>query len=238
MNIKLLFSLALALIVVSFPLWAHGQSLGSKSGNLGQKVGQSKLSANKQAGPNNTAGMSVNPNSGRNNGPGNNFNKTHNNRRDSGGNKDNWHGGKDKWHGKHDDHKWRHKFNPLYAPYYYLGYYGYPPYTGYYAYIDPDYPFGYGTTLGTTLERPSNLEVNQFLEGAPAPQDYRQDDSGAGDAYTEPPQDAVVEYYNPSPSGEQTIYVWVDEGGVRNYANDIDLVPERYRDIVTIVGAE
>jgi hypothetical protein len=238
MNIKLLSSLTLALIMVSFPVWAHGQGLGSKSGNLGQKTGQSKLAARKQAGPNNTPGINVNQNSGRNSGPGNDFNKSHNDRHDSGDNKNNWHGGKDKWHGKNHHPKRPHKFNPLYAPFYYSGYYGYAPYAGYYAYVDPDYPLGYGTTLGTTLERPSNLEINQFLEDAPAPREYQQDNTAAGDAYTEPPQDTVVEYYNTPPSGEQTIYVWVDEGGVRNYANDFDLIPERYRDIVTIMGAE
>jgi hypothetical protein len=234
MNIKLLSFLVLALIVVSFPAWSKGQSLGAKSGNLGQKAGQSKLSAGKEDRPNNMPGTNVNSNRGRYNGPVNNFNKNHNNRRDSG---DKWHDGKDKWHGKHDDHKRRHKFNPLFAPFYYFGY-GYAPYPGYYAYVDPDYPFGYGTTLGTTLERQNNLEVNQFLEGAPAPQDHRQNDSGAGDTYTESAQDAVVEYYHPPLAEEQTIYVWVDDGGVRNYVNDFDLVPERYRDIVTVVGAE
>jgi len=238
MNIKLLSSLVLALIVISFPVWAQGQSLGFKSGNLGQQTGQSKLGASKQTRPNNTPGMKVNSNPGRDQGFGNG-NKPNNNRHDSvDNNKGNWHGGNDKWDGKHH-HDWKHhKFNPLYAPYYYLGYYGYPPYNGYYAYVDPDYPLGYGTTLGTTLERPSNLEINQFNQNAPAPQEYRQDNSGPGNIYTEPQEDTVVEYYNPPPSEEQTIYVWVDEGGVRNYVNDIDLVPMRYRDVVTIMGAE
>lgn len=240
MNIKLLSSMVLVMIVISFPVWAQGQSMGSKSGNISsQQTGQSKLSANKQTRPNNTPGMNVNSNPGRNQGFGNGNNPNKNNRHDSGdNNKGDWHSGNDKWDGKHH-HDWKHhKFNPLYAPYYYFGYYGYPPYNGYYAYVDPDYPLGYGTTLGTTLERPSNLEINQFNESAPAPQEYRQDNPGAGNIYTEPQEDTVVEYYNPPPSEEQTIYVWVDEGGVRNYVNDIDLVPMRYRDIVTIMGAE
>lgn len=151
---------------------------------------------------------------------------------------DNRHNGNDTQHGKRHHGKGHHKFNPLYAPFYYSGYYGYLPYTGYYAYVDPDYPFGYGTTMGTTLERPSNLEVNRFNDEAPAPVDYRRDNSGAGYTYTEPPEDIVVEYPGPPPSEEQTIYVWVDESGVPNYVNDIDLIPQSYRDIATVLGAE
>jgi hypothetical protein len=237
-NIKLLSSLALALMVVSFPVWSYGQSLGSKSGNLGQKVGQSKHAASTENRPDNMPGTNVNSNFGQARKFNNNFNKSHNIRHDSGDKKDRWHGGNDKRHGKHHHHKGHHKFNPLYAPYYYSGYYGYAPYTNYYAYADPDYPFGYGTTLGTSLERPSNLEVNQFGQDSPAPADYRRDNSGAGYTYTEPPEDPVIEYYNPPPAEEQTIYVWVDESGVRNYTNDLDLVPLGYRDIVTTVGAE
>ena len=48
----------------------------------------------------------------------------------------------------------------------------------------------------------------------------------------------VADYYNPPPAEEQTIYVWVDESGVRNYVNDLDFVPMRYRDAVTTLGAE
>jgi len=238
MNIKLLSSLVLALIVISFPVWALGQSLGSKSGNPGQNVAQSKLGAGKQIRPNNTPGKNVGSDPGRDQGFGGNFNNSHNNRHDSGDVKDNRHSSNDNRHGNYHHDKGHHKFNPLYAPYYYFGYYGYAPYTGYYAYVDPDYPLGYGTTMVTSLERPSNLEINRFNEDAPVPQDYRQDNSGAGYTYTEPPEDTIVEYYNPPPSEEQTIYVWIDEGGVRNYVNDIDLVPQKYRDIATILGAE
>lgn len=238
MNIKLLFSLVLALMVVSFPVWAHGQSLGSKSGNLGQKVGQSKQAASKEPRPDNMPGTNVNRNFGQARPFNNNFNKTHNVRHDSGDKKHRWHGGDDKRHGKRHHHKGHHKFNPLYAPYYYSGYYGYAPYTNYYAYVDPDYPFGYGTTLGTTLERPSNLEVNQLGQDSPAPAEYQQGNSDAGYVNTDSPEKGVADYYNPPPAEEQTIYVWVDESGVRNYANDLDLVPLGYRDIVTTLGAE
>jgi hypothetical protein len=92
--------------------------------------------------------------------------------------------------------------------------------------------------MGTPLESPSNLEVNQFGQDSPSPADYRQDNSDAGHTYTEPAEDSVIEYSTPPPSEEQTIYVWVDESGVRNYVNDLDFVPLRYRDIVTTLGAE
>lgn len=238
MNIKLLSSLVLVLMVVSFPVWAHGQNLGTKSGNLGQKSGQSKRVTNNNTRPDNIAGKNVGRSPGRNQGFNRNFNNNHNNGHGFSDNKDNPHDGHDKWHGHNQRHKRPHKFNPLYAPYYYFGYYGYAPYTNYYAYVDPDYPLGYGTTLGTSLERPSNLEVNQFGQDSPAPADYRRDNSGAGDAYTEPPEVPVIEYYNPPPAREQTIYVWVDESGVRNYVNDLDFVPAKYRDVVTTLGAE
>jgi hypothetical protein len=238
MNINLISSIVLALTVISFPFWAEGQNLGAKSGNLSQKVGQSKLAAGKEARPNNTPGINVNPNSGRSNGPGNNFKKSHDNRRDSDDNKNNSHDGHDKWHGHNQHHKRPHKFNPLYAPYYYFGYNGYAPYTNYYAYADPDYPLGYGTTLGTTLERPSNLEVNQFGQDSPAPAEYQQDNPDAGYVNTDSPEQDAADYYNPPPAEEQTIYVWVDESGVRNYVNDIDFVPTKYRDVVTTLGAE
>lgn len=238
MKIKLLSSIVLAFIVISFPLWAGGQNLGSKSGNLGQKVGQSKQVTNNKTQPNNIAGKNVGRNSAREQGFNNNFNKNHNNGRDFSGNKDNSHDGHDKWHGHNQHHKRPHKFNPLYAPYYYFGYNGYAPYTNYYAYADPDYPLGYGTTLGTTLERPSNLEVNQFGQDSPGPAEYQQDNPDAGYVNTDSPEKDVTDYYNPPPAEEQTFYVWVDESGVRNYANDLDLVPLGYRDIVTTLGAE
>ncbi|HVY54277.1 MAG TPA: hypothetical protein VHC46_00820 [Thermodesulfobacteriota bacterium] len=152
--------------------------------------------------------------------------------------KDNRSAGNKNWHGKDHHGKGHDKFNPLYAPYYYFGYYGYAPYTGNYAYVDPDYPLGYGTTMGTSLERPSNIEINRYLEEAPAQPYYNQENPGAGYTYTGPAEETVVEYNNPPPSEEQTIYVWVDESGVSNYVNDIDLVPPRYRDVVTIMGAE
>lgn len=238
MGIKLLSSIVLALTVISFPLWADGQNLGSKSGNLGQKVGHSKRVTNNKTQPNKIAGKNVDSNTGQARKFDNNFNKGRNVRHDSGDKKDRWHGGKDKRHGKHHHRKGHHKFNPLFAPYYYFGYYGYAPYANYYVYADSDYPFGYGTTLGTTLERPSNLEVNQFGQDSPVPAEYQRDNSDAGYVNTDSPEKDVADYYNPPPAEEQTIYVWVDESGVRNYANDLDLVPLGYRDIVTTFGAE
>lgn len=238
MKIKLLSSIVLALIVISFPLWAGGQNLGSKSGNLGQKAGQSKQVTNNKTQPNNIAGKNVDRNSGQGQGFNNNFNKNHNNRHDFSDNKDHSHDGHDKWHRDNRHHKRPHKFNPLYAPYYNSGYYGYAPYMNYYAYAYPDYPLGYGTTLGTALERPSNLEVNQFGQDSPAPAEYQRDNSDAGYVNTDSPEQDVTDYYNPPPAEEQTIYVWVDESGVRNYVNDLDFVPMRYRDAVTTLGAE
>ena len=180
-----------------------------------------------------------NRNSGQDRGFNNNFNNNRNNRHDFCDNNGNSHGGHGNWHGHNHHHDGPHKFNPLYAPYYYFGYYGgYALYTDYYANADPDYPLGYGTTMGTTLERPSNLEVNQFGQDSPSPADYRQDNSDAGHTYTEPAGDSVIEYSSPPPSEEQTIYVWVDESGVRNYVNDLDFVPLRYRDIVRTLDAE
>ena len=235
---KILSPLVLAFILSSFPAWVDAQSLGAGSGKSVQSVGKSKLGARKQTRPNNMPGKNVNSNPGRDQVLGYNFSKSRNDRRDHGDVKDNWQIGNDNRHGNYHHDKGNHKFNPLYAPFYYFGYYGYAPYNGYYAYADPDYPLGYGTTMGTSLERPSNLEINRFNENPPVPEDYRQDNSGAGNTYIGPAEDAVVEFYYPPPSEEQTIYVWVDESGVPNYVNDIDLVPLRYRDIATILGAE
>lgn len=232
MNIRHLTSLVLVFFLISVPAFAAGQSLVSNSGANGNNPGRSKLSASKQIRPMNVPAANSNSNTDR--GFGNNNDTRH----ESGNPKNNWHGGNNHWHDKDHHDKGHHNFNPLYAPYYYFGYYGYAPYNGYYAYVDPEYPLGYGTTMGTSLERPSNIEINRYNEGAPAPPQYREDDSDTDYPYSEPTEDTVVENYNPPPSREQTIYVWVDESGVQNYANDIDLVPLRYRDIVTIMGAE
>ena len=233
-NIRQLSSLILVILLILSPVFAVGQTLGSKSAVNGDNTGQSKLSASKQIRPKKVPAKSSN--SGRDRGYANNL--SNNARHDSGNFNDNKQSGNNDRHGQNHHGKWHDKINPIYAPYFYLGYYGYAPYNGYYSYIDPDYPLGYGTTMGTTLARPSNIEINQYLEQAPAPQYNGQGDSGAVYTYTEPAEDAVVEYNNPSPSEEQTIYVWVDESGVKNYANDIDFVPLRFRDIATVMGAE
>ena len=234
MKIGLTRSVVIISVLIIFPLSTY-----SAEPKLGQKTGQSKQVTSNQTRPNNMPGKNgQNRSSGQDQGFNNNFNKNHNNRHDFCDNNDRSHGGHDNWHGHNHHHMGSHKFNPLYAPYYYIGYYGYAPYTNYYAYEDPDYPLGYGTTLGTTLERQSNLEVNRFGEDSAAPADYRQDNSDAGYVDTDSPEGYVADNYNPPPSEGQTIYVWVDESGVRNYVNDLDFVPLRYRDIVTTLDAE
>ena len=119
--------------------------------------------------------------------------------------------------------------NPLYPVYGYYGYY----YPNDYSYSDSEHPLGYGTTLGTTLSRESNIEVNQGL-AKPG-----QSNSTRNYEDVEVYYDYAPGAYNPAgqPSGNGTIYVWTDENGVDNYVNDIELVPASRREGVrTIPG--
>lgn len=191
--------------------------------NLGQKAGQSGQI---------TRGRAQFDNSGKN------INTNFGQIRDFNYNPDNSPTSRNLFRNSNNHHMCKHKFNPLYAPLYYLGYYGYAPYTNYSTYRDPDYPLGYGTTMGTTLERPSNIEVNQFFRDSPSRGYYPKEYSGAVYAYTDVLPGYAPDNYSPSPAVEQTIYVWVDDSGVKNYANGLDLVPLRYRDIVTTLNME
>jgi hypothetical protein len=133
--------------------------------------------------------------------------------------------------GRHGHHKKSPYFpNPLFPVYGYYGYY----YPNDYSYSDSEHPLGYGTTLGTTLSRESNIEVNQGL-AKPGP-------SNNARAYedVEVYSDYAPGAYNPSgqPAGNGTIYVWTDENGVDNYVNDIDLVPTAKRESVRIISGD
>ncbi len=136
------------------------------------------------------------------------------------------HGGR-----RHGHHKKFPYFpNPLFPVYGYYGYY----YPNDYSYSDSEHPLGYGTTLGTTLSRESNIEVNQGLA--------KPGQSNSTQTY----EDVEVYYdyapgaYNPDgqPSGNGTIYVWTDDNGVDNYVNDIELVPTSKRESVRIIPGD
>ena len=120
--------------------------------------------------------------------------------------------------------------NPIYPVYGYYGYY----YPNDYSYSDSEHPLGYGTTLGTTLSRESNIEVNQGLA--------KPGQSNNTQTY----EDVEVYYdyapgaYNPAgqPLGNGTIYVWTDDNGVDNYVNDIEHVPASKRESVRIISGD
>ena len=231
---KRLTHLSLILFVlIIFPLAAY-----PAEPNLGQNAGQSRLVTNDRTRSNNNSGKKVNSGLGQNRTLNNKPNNNSTGRNNFCNNNDHSHGRNGHNDVNNNHHQGPHKFNPLYAPFYYFGYYGYAPYTANYAYQDPEYPLGYGTTMGTTLERPSNLEVNQFGQNSPAEGYYPPEDSGAGDTYTDAPQGHVQDNYNSPPAVEQTISIWIDESGVKNYANELNLVPLKYRDVVTTLSAE
>ena len=118
--------------------------------------------------------------------------------------------------------------NPLYPAYGYYGYY----YPNDYSYSDSEHPLGYGTTLGTTLSRESNIEVNQGLAKPGQSNDARNYED------VEVYYDYAPGAYNPAgqPSGNGTIYVWTDDNGVDNYVNDIELVPASRRESVRTIS--
>ena len=144
--------------------------------------------------------------------------------------------GRNKGGGKHGSGRGGHhkKYpyfpNPLYPVYGYYGYY----YPNDYSYSDSEHPLGYGTTLGTTLSRESNIEVNQGLakpgqsdnvrtyEDVEVYTDYSPGSYGAYDPYGKPAE-------------SRTIYIWTDENGVDNYVNDLGLVPPAQRENVRII---
>ncbi|HML95255.1 MAG TPA: hypothetical protein PKC29_07475 [Thermodesulfobacteriota bacterium] len=133
--------------------------------------------------------------------------------------------------GRHGRHKKSPYFpNPLFPVYGYYGYY----YPNDYSYSDPEHPLGYGTTLGTTLSRESNIEVNRGL-AKPGPSNNVQTYEDV-EVYS----DYAPGAYNPAgqPSGSGTIYVWTDEDGVDNYVNDIELVPAARRESVRIISGD
>ncbi|MCC6712719.1 MAG: hypothetical protein IT344_05085 [Candidatus Dadabacteria bacterium] len=131
-------------------------------------------------------------------------------------------------HGRRE--KSPHFPNPLFPVYGYYGYY----YPNDYSYSDPEHPLGYGTTLGTTLSRESNIEVNRGLAKPVLPDSTRSYED------VEVYSDHAPGAYNPTgrPSGGGTIYVWTDENGVDNYVNDMDLVPTARRENVRIIPGD
>lgn len=136
---------------------------------------------------------------------------------------------------KHGDrHKHRHKPpffpNPLFPVYGYYGYY----YPNDYSYSDPEHPFGYGTTLGTTLSRESNIDANRDLAKPGQPDNARTYEEV--EVYTDYSPGSYGAY-NPygKPAESRTIYIWTDESGVDNYVNDPGLVPPAQRENVRII---
>ncbi len=237
-NNNLLSSFIVVILILSFPVWLQGQGLSQKSGNPGQKTGQQKQSKNIQSHTHNPSAKSG-QNSDRFNkrqSVGNNSYENH-----SGSLNKNYDGKYSyKKHNKRRDYKHRgryKKYYPYYFPYYY-SYSGYSYYPDYYMYDDPDYPYGYGTTLGSTLERPSNLEVNRYGDQTEERGYDGQGDTAGDVPYARDVYGTYTEYYGPPPSEEQTIYIWVDENGIENYVNDLDLVPLEYRNDVRILGGE
>ena len=121
-------------------------------------------------------------------------------------------------HGKHRE------FYNNYEPYYYgpvIYYNDFEPY-GYY---------GYDTTLGTYPRRPSNVEVNRYLDEYYGGEDYQEQEPYLTDPYYED----EGEYVYDSDDGQREIYVFVDEYGVEHYVNDMDTVPEEYIEEVRTV---
>lgn len=211
MNVKLIFTSVVMLFILCS--WAESQEQGQRTGRLGQAAGQSKQhNAYK---PSNKTNSSHKGNRLNNTDGHKSFHKKHHN----------------KYTGKNygKGHYYKHGKHYNKYSYYYPNYYGYYPYQDSYVYYDPLYPYGYGTTLGTVLERPSNLEVNQYINSRDR-KSYKQ--------YHQYGDEPLPGYYSDSPSQEQVIYIWTDEDGVENYVNDLDLVPPEYRDEVRIIGRD
>lgn len=120
-------------------------------------------------------------------------------------------------HGKH------RKFYNKYDPYYYGP-------VIYYDDLQPYGYYGYDTTLGTYPRRPSNVEVNRYLDEYYGGEQYEQQDS-----YVTEPFFEEGEYVYESGDGPQNIYIFADEYGVEHYVNDIYMVPEEYLEEVRTV---
>lgn len=135
-------------------------------------------------------------------------------------------------HGDRRGHRHKPPFfpNPFFPVYGYYGYY----YPNDYSYSDPEHPLGYGTTLGTTLSRESNIDANRDLAKPGRPDNVRTYEDV--EVYTDYPPGAYGAY---GPSGQaaesRTIYIWTDENGVDNYVNDPGLVPAAERENVRII---
>lgn len=141
-----------------------------------------------------------------------------------------------KKHGKKygDRHKHRHNPpffpNPLSPVYGYYGYY----YPNDYSYSDPEHPLGYGTTLGTTLSRESNIDANRDLAKPGQPNNVRTYEDV--EVYTDYSAGSYEAYGSSGrPAESRTIYIWTDENGVDNYVNDPGLVPLAQRENVRII---
>lgn len=220
-------------VVFSFPVWLHGRDLSQKSGDLGQKSGQPNKGAT-----HNSPTISQSTGSFKAVGSADkhkSFHDKHHKNHPSSQSPDYNARYPYKKHDKSRDRRhsgyYKHHY-PYYFPPYYVSY-GYSYYPDYYLYEDAVSPYGYGTTLGTSLERPSNLEVNRF------------EDKGGERVYveqagTEPYAEGVygiyAESYVPPPREGEAIYIWVDKNGVENYVNDLDLVPLQYMDSIRIFG--
>ncbi len=139
-----------------------------------------------------------------------------------------------KKHGDRRGHRHKPPFfpNPFFPVYGYYGYY----YPNDYSFSDPEHPLGYGTTLGTTLSRESNIDANRDFAKPGQPDNVRTyEDVEVYTDYSPGAYGAYDAYGQPAES--RTIYIWTDENGVDNYVNDIDLVPSAQRENVrTIFG--
>jgi hypothetical protein len=94
---------------------------------------------------------------------------------------------------------------------------------------DVDYRDSVGT-LGTTIKRPSNLEVNRPKQDVP-----EEDEAGPN---SQTPEDSFLEadVVNQSPSlksrKHKNIYRWTDEEGVLHVTNAIGSVPAKHQEQV------
>lgn len=93
-----------------------------------------------------------------------------------------------------------------------------------------------GTTLGSTSERKSNLEVNATEK----PEDERQDGAESPeDEDIEPDSTTAPDYgdettgasedYSPTPASDTPIYKWVDDKGTIHITNNLGDVPLEYQ---------
>lgn len=224
-GVKNLLSVLAVLFVLSLPGGSQSAEPSSNKARLGMRSTANEQPVNKSR--DNAVSRDRGSKNNLNGNARDRDNKFSGRNRDSGGDR----------HGKHHKHhhKRDNKFYPFFPPFGYYGYYS--PYSDYYAEVDPDYPLGYGTTLGTSLERQSNLEVNQYFVKPPL-EPRAQPYPAAGDTYAEEQYDAAYEYYAPPSSGSRVIYIWTDENGVDNYVNDPDLIPDGQIDNVRIMGGE